>query len=114
MGKPVIENLLHKLASGKRRRDHLVYQIANPPEGGGNPSALHFIQAEKAFIDAAILALKYHYASMTPETSPVLALQELVDAIEEVGYNSYTPEMERLNKAVKKAHSILSILHESK
>lgn len=74
-----IDRVHARLKALDRRAAFLDTRIAQRPEGDGGRT---FDQAERAAIDAAILAIKLHRASLDPATSPALALAELVDALE--------------------------------
>ena len=76
--KYTISRVHARLKALDRRAAHLDLRIAERSDGAPRS----FDQAERAAIDAAILAIKLHRASLDPATSPALALSELVDAAE--------------------------------
>ncbi len=77
-GAPVIPRVSGKIAALERRADYLEGQL----EGGrGSETGQNFAKAEVSAVRAGILALRYHRAEVEGMDTPILALQELVDAL---------------------------------
>jgi len=90
------------IGSGERRLERLNEVISR---GLGSPGALNFDRAERLFVRAAIDALELLHAYTTPELSPVVALQDMVDELEEL--KLVHSGHERLDRIVARARVIL-------
>lgn len=77
-GPPRIKKVSAKIGALERRCEFLEGQIERGEVTG---SQLDFIRAERKALDAAIQALKFHRAEVEGLDQPILALQELVDAM---------------------------------
>lgn len=79
------------LASGERRLEYLDDVISNDR---GSPGSLSFDKAERLFVRAGLKALEVNHMLLGDETNPVLALQDLVAAIDDL----QAAELLRLDK----------------
>lgn len=76
-GVPQIFRVSARIGTLERRCDYLEAQI----EDGDGGASRDFDKAELKALKVAIVALRYHRASVEGLAQPMLALQELVDAV---------------------------------
>lgn len=91
----------------ERRVGHLQDRVDDP---GRRDASKSFDKNEAGALEAAIVALRYHSLNQRPETSPSLALAELVDSLEmqsAVGGGIVHP---RVTEALARARAILSLV----
>lgn len=74
-----IKRMGAKVAALERRADYLEVQIA---ERNGSEASLRFDRAELAAIESAILALRWHQSEADQIPDVVVALSDLIDAVE--------------------------------
>lgn len=100
---PQIERVSSKIATLERRSEWLEQRIKDPR----NERTRSFDEAEHSALEAAIKALRYHRAALEPETDPVLALAEVLDAVDEqVAANDQIPS-ERVRQALTRARLVM-------
>jgi hypothetical protein len=93
---PRIERVGAHIANLERRLEHLKERIREPR----NERVRSFDISESKALEAAIRVLAYYRLALEPETDPVLALAELLDATE-------TSDPERLDDAVRRGRRVL-------
>lgn len=96
------------IGNGERRRDFLNETIE---EKRGSAGSLTFAKAERQFVNAGLKALELVHAFTTPELSPVIALQDLLGELEQLGL--LEAGHTRLDRIVARARVILRELGES-
>ena len=86
----------------ERRKEYLSRKL----EQGGHyrSSAAEFDRSELGAIEAAIRALKYHWATLQPDADPVVALSELISVAQKFVEGNVTPNAIRAQ--IKKASRI--------
>jgi len=94
---PRIERVGAHIANLERRLEWLRERISKPDRKDG---ARSFDVSESKALEAAIRALSYYRSAIAPETDPVLALAELLDATE-------AGEAERVEEARRRARRVL-------
>jgi hypothetical protein len=102
-GLPRIQRVNEKIGSLERRLTHLEQRIRDTPQGERRRA---FDVKEREAVEAAIVALRTHRSMVDPETSPVLALEELVMAIVEAGLHKTSAEP-RVEDAIRRAQRVL-------
>jgi len=95
------------IASGERRLERLNEVISKEL---GSPGSLNFDRAERLFVQAGIKALELVHAFTTPELSPVVALQDLLGELEQLGL--INAGHARLDRIVARARLIIRELGE--
>jgi hypothetical protein len=75
---PEIHGLAKKLRFLERRRDNLEERVT---EHRGTEGSLTFDRAEIAALDAALDAMRYHWAVISRLDTPLSALRSLIDAV---------------------------------
>lgn len=95
------------LASGERRRDFLNEMI---DQERGSPGALQFARAERLFVAAGIEALALNHAMLRDETSPVVALRDIVAELEELKLFAPGAAHPQLARIARRAQRILQEL----
>jgi len=105
----VITEVRRKLAAGERR---LAFLLEKLEESCGSPAALSFDREEAAFLRASFTALRYHEMTLRPETSPVLAMRELLDELDRAGLPDASLGHDALHRAVTRARRVLAMLTE--
>ncbi len=109
----VIERVNAKLSALERRAEYLQRRIKeHSPADRGRSFDITELQA----VEAAITAIKLHRAMLEPETSPVLALDELTNALDglcdPVHMTSNLLAVARYTAAVFRARKVLKDLGE--
>lgn len=100
-----MQQLNAKMATIERRIDHLTRQLEN---NECSPGARSFIAAERAALDAALIALRLYHAQAEGLDTPIKVLSELLDLLEERGENDpqLTALLERASVAVTEFASL--------
>lgn len=107
----VITSLRRKMAAAERRIEHLQRQLdAGDGPGGLSVGAQHFAREEVSMLKAALLAFRYHDASLHPETSVPLALRQLIEELDALDLPGQAMEHDRLARAMTAARRILGDL----
>ncbi len=91
-GMPVLKRVSSKIATLERRADHLEGQLS---EWRGSPHGRDFARAELSAVKAGVAALRYHRSEIEGLDQPILALQELVEAVKEEAAWAKSPEVLR-------------------
>lgn len=98
---PTVRKLI---ASGERR---LVFLDEMIDEERGSRGALQFAKAERLFVRAGLLALRTQHALLREDTSPIVALQDLLGELELLGVATDDHKHDRLRGIVARSRSIL-------
>lgn len=101
---PIIDGVNGKIAVLERRMEHLKRRLERD-EYGSSASA-DFDRAESNALRSAIKAMRYHSALVDPRTDPVLALQMLHSAADEVA-RTYGGHIERFHDGIAHAERVL-------
>lgn len=91
-GAPVIKRVSAKIGALERRAEHLEEQLSAWTRSRGGK---HFAEGELKAIKAGIAALRYHRADIEGMDTPILALQQLVDAAGDEAACADWPEVKR-------------------
>jgi len=93
---PRIERVGAHIANLERRLEHLRERIKEPR----NERVRSFDISEAKALEAAVRVLGYYRLALEPETDPVLALAEVLDAVED-------DDEQRLDDAVRRGRRVL-------
>jgi len=103
--RPSLRNIGEHLATLDRKIRHLSKMIAEP--GHRSERARQFDRQERAALVVAVKALRYHQVTIRPETSPVVALRELIDEIDRLEIIGQAPDHDVLARIVVRSRRIL-------
>lgn len=110
-GVPRIEHLNRYMGVLERRREWLAKRVADPDR---RQSSKDFDAEEQAAIKAALVALRFHRTTLEDELTAVLALDELVQALEREGNALHNLQANadsgslRVQQALAKARALLA------
>jgi hypothetical protein len=103
----VVKNLSRKIYTGERRRDFLERKLKSTPETEAGELTRNLMKAEISFLNLSLDLIQHHRACLTPETSPYVALSNLIEAIEPFELRGSSPQHIALDRALGIAHGII-------
>ena len=101
---PTFNNLRKLMAAGERRLEWVRKLIS---ERQGSQGSMDFNRAEAGYHEAALQCLQYHQAILSDETSPLKALEDLLEELKDRKLPDPGVKHDQLRRIVARARVIL-------
>jgi len=101
---PVFNNLRKLMATGERRLEWVHKLIAR---GGGSEASMSFNRAEVPYHEAALQCLQMHQSLLRDEDSPIKALEDLLEELDERKLPEPGVKHDQLRRIVARARRII-------